>query len=136
MVKHCTTQHKEKSNDKNGIGKKKRREHCTKIELVPAQKRKKGKRNIQKQDPILERGGKSVHVHTLLHARHFPDLPFGEITIEGTSFTEHYTTTTKKSTKIKMGWKKKGEKASFKNRVSAATQKEEGEKKQPEKIRS
>ena len=35
-----------------------------------------------------------------------------------------------------MGWKKKEERASFKKSISAATQKEEGEKKQPEKTRS
>ena len=56
--------------------------------------------------PDLGEGGKSVR--TLLHVCHFPDLPRGEITIEGTSIFKHCTTAaTKKSPRIKMGWKKK-----------------------------
>jgi len=58
-----------------------------------------------KKRPDLGEGGKSVR--TSIHVRHFPDLPFGEITIEGTSVTKHCTTATKKSPRIKMGWKKK-----------------------------
>ena len=50
---------KEKSMDKNGIGKK-RREHCIKIELVPNTKGR--RRSSQKKTPILleRRGEKSV----------------------------------------------------------------------------
>jgi hypothetical protein len=74
----------------------------SKIELGPAQKEDGKKRSSQKKDPILEKGGKSVH--TCLHGRHFPNLPGGEITIEGTSSVKHCTTAaTKKSPRIKMG---------------------------------
>jgi len=46
----------------------------------------------------------------LIHGHHFPDLPGGEITIEGISLPKHCTTATKKSPRIKMGWKtKRGE---------------------------
>ena len=58
----------------------------------------------------------------MFHARHFPDLPGGEITIEGTSTLKHCTTSTKKSPRIKMGWKKKRERVLFKNRIRAATE--------------
>ena len=55
-----------------------------------------------RKDSILKREKKSVH--TCFHGRHFPDLPGGEITIEGTSFVKHCTTAaTKKSPTIKMG---------------------------------
>jgi hypothetical protein len=56
-----------------------------------------------------ERGRKSVR--TRLHVHHFPDLPGGEITIEGISFEKHCTTaTTKKSPTGKLDGKgKKGE---------------------------
>ena len=85
--------------------KKKRREHCSKIELVLLRRNKKGERKQPKKDPILERGGESVR--TSFHGRHFPDLPGGEITIEGISIVKHCTTaTTKKSPTIKMGLKK------------------------------
>ena len=67
----------------------------------------------------MERGGS---VRTFLHERHFPDLPCGEITIEGTSIVKHCTTTTKKSPRIKMGLKKKEERTLFKNRMSADTE--------------
>jgi hypothetical protein len=54
------------------------------------------------------RGGERVRTHK--HVRHFPDLPFGEITIEVTSIVKHCTTaTTKKSPRIKMGLEKKEE---------------------------
>ena len=43
----------------------------------------------------------------MIHARHFPDLPGGEITIEGSSILKHYTTATKKSSRIEMGLEKK-----------------------------
>ena len=69
--------------------------------------KEKGKKKQPKKDPILEREGKSVR--TCMHGRHFPDLPFGEIAIEGTSFTKHcITATAKKSPRIKIGLKKKG----------------------------
>jgi len=71
-----------------GLEKKEERAFCSKIELVPAQKEE-GKKKQPKIDPILERG-KSVR--TLLHVRHFPDLPFGEVTIEGLSPLKHCTT--------------------------------------------
>ena len=83
-----------------GLEKKEQREHCAKIDLVPAQKEE-GKKKQPKRDPILERGKKSGR--TSLHGRHFPDLPCGEITIEGNSNRKHCTTATKKSPKIKMG---------------------------------
>ena len=68
----------------------------------------------------MKRGGKSVR--TLLHGRHFPDLPSGEITIEVTGNIKHCTTATKKSPTIKNGLEKKEERALFKNRISAATE--------------
>jgi hypothetical protein len=56
------------------------------------------------------------------HARHFSDLPCGEITIEGTSTQKHCTNAaTRKSPRIKM-LKKRGESIVFKNRISAATE--------------
>jgi hypothetical protein len=45
----------EKSKDKNGLKKKRRREHCSKIKLVLPQKKKKGKRNSQKRFDLGER---------------------------------------------------------------------------------
>ena len=52
---HCTTATKEKCNDKNGVEKKRGREHCSKIELV-----QKGQTR-ENRNPILEKG-KRVHV--------------------------------------------------------------------------
>jgi hypothetical protein len=49
----------------------------------------------------------SENARTLIHVRHFADLPFGEITIEVTSTVKHCITGTEKSPTIKMGWKKK-----------------------------
>ena len=72
------------------------------INSACTKKEEKGKRTSQKIDPILERERKSVR--TSLHVLHFPDLPCGEITIEGTSIVKHCTTATKKSPRIiKMG---------------------------------
>jgi hypothetical protein len=52
-----------------------------------------------------------------LHERHFPDLPCGEITIEGTSILKHCTTaTTKKSPMIKMGVDKKKRRENYSKR--------------------
>ena len=132
IVKHCTKAATKKSPRIKMGWKKKRREHCSKIELVLTQKEE-GKKKQPKKDPILERWRKSVR--TDLHGRHFPDLPFGEITIEGTSIVKHCTTAaTKKSPRIKMGWKKKEEKTLFKKRISAGTERKEGdERKQPKK---
>ena len=79
----------------------KRREHSAKIESVLPQKEEEKKKQ-PKKDPILERGG--GRVRTVIHARYFPDLPGGDITIEGTSTMKHCTTAiTKKSPRIKMG---------------------------------
>ena len=72
----------------------------------------------------MEGEGKSVR--TQFHGRHFPDLPGGEITIEG-SIVKHCTrSSNKEKSKIKkMGWEKKEERALFKNRISAATENKE-----------
>ena len=88
---------------------------------------KEEKKRQPKKDPI----GKSVR--TSIHVRHSPDLPGGEITIEVTSTLKHCTTATIKSTRIKMGWKKEMRRVLFKNRISAATEKEEGKMKQQKK---
>ena len=77
---------KEKSKHKNGFENKERT--LFKIESVLPQKEA-GKRSNQKKDPMSERGGKSVR--TCKHVRHFPDLPGGEITIEGRSIGKHCT---------------------------------------------
>ena len=69
--------------------KKKRREHCSKIELVLPQKEE-GEKKQPKKRPNLEVGGKKS-VRTFSHGRHFPDLPFGDITIEGSSTVKHCT---------------------------------------------
>ena len=71
------------------------------------------------------RGGERV-LRTCLHVRRFPDLPGGEISIEGSRLLKHCTTATKKSPRIKMGWKKKEERALFKNRISAAAERRRG----------
>jgi hypothetical protein len=64
----------------------------------------------KKRLDLLERGGRKECTRTLCHNRHSPDLPCGEITIEGSSTVKHCTTATKKSPRIKMGWKtKRGE---------------------------
>ena len=103
-----------------------------KNELSAGKRKKEGRRKRQpKKDPILERGRKSVR--TVKHVRHFPDLPFGEITIEGISFTKHCTTTTKKSPRIKMGWKKKKRREHCSKIELVLPQKEEGKQKQPKK---
>ena len=105
-------------------------EHCSKIKSVQAQKRR--KRQRIKKDPILEREGKSVR--TGLHVRHFPDLPGREITIEVTSTVKHCTTAaTKKSPRIKMGWKIKKRREHCSKIESVLPQKEEGKLKQPKK---
>ena len=50
----------------------------------------------------------SVFPLTFVHARHFPDLPGGEITIEGTSTVKHCTThSNKEKSKDKNGFEKK-----------------------------
>jgi hypothetical protein len=76
-----------------------------KKELVLPQKEEGKYRSSQKMTRSWRGGGESVR--TEIHARHFPDLPGGEITIECTSCVKHCTTaTTKKSPTIKMGLKK------------------------------
>ena len=75
------------------------------IGAATERKRKKETKKQPRKDPILEREGKSVH--TSIHVRHIPDLPGGEITIEGLSILKHCTTATENSPRIKMGWKKK-----------------------------
>ena len=47
----------------------------------------------------LGAGGGYKSVRTFLHVRHFPNLPCGEITIEGLSPFKHCITTSKKSRK-------------------------------------
>ena len=70
--------------------------------ISAAQKEEKGNRSSQKKTRSWRGLGKSIR--TLLHVRHFPDLPSGEITIEGTRIEKHCNNTaTKKSSRIKMG---------------------------------
>ena len=71
--------------------------------------RRREKEKQPKKRPNLERRGEIVR--TGCHVRHFADLPSGEITIEVTSIVKHCTTATTKSPMIKMGWKKKEERA-------------------------
>jgi hypothetical protein len=87
------------------------------ITCSAAPERKKGKRREQpEKNPDLGEGGKRVR--TVLHGRNFPDLPCGEITIEGNSIVKHCTTAaTKKSPRINMGVKQK-------NIISAKSQQE------------
>ena len=58
--------------------KKIRREHCSKIEIVLTEKEE---GEIKKQPKK----------RTDCHVRHFPDLPFGDITIEGIRIVKHCT---------------------------------------------
>jgi hypothetical protein len=91
--------------------KKKEERALFKNRISAATERRRGKyRSSLQKRPNLRERGKSVR--TCKHVRHFPDLPGGEITIEGTSISKHCTTaTTKKSPMIKMGVdKKRGEK--------------------------
>ena len=63
-------------------------------------------------------------VRTVTHVHHFPDLPFGEITIEGTSTHKHcvhHTAATKKNPRLKMGLEKEV-RALFKNVISVVKQ--------------
>jgi hypothetical protein len=77
------------------------------MKSVQQNKRKKGTRSSQKETWSSREGGKSVR--TFIHARHFPDLPGREITIEGTSIFKHCTTpATNKSPRIKKWVEKKG----------------------------
>ena len=99
------------------MGWKKEEERALFKNKISAAERRRGNRSSQKK----------TSVRTVTHGRHFPDLPGGEITIEVSSTSKHCThTATKKSPRIKMGLKKKKERALFKNRISAATE-EEGE---------
>ena len=61
---------------------------------ISAGAKERREREIARKRPDLgdlEREGEKS-VRTVMHVRHFPDLPFGEITIEGTSFVKHCTT--------------------------------------------
>jgi len=79
QFKHCTKQqNKEKSMIKMGF-KKERRALFNNTCKISCRK-KKEKRNRRNSG------------RTVLHGFHFPDLPFGEITIEVTSFVKHCTT--------------------------------------------
>ena len=73
---------------KKGVEKKEEERALFKNRISANTKGKKGKTKQPKKDLILERGGK----RTVLYKRHFPDLPFGEITIEGSSRLKHCTT--------------------------------------------
>ena len=58
-----------------------------------------------KKRPDLGEGKKKCvrtlcHVPDIVQSCHFPDVPLGEITIEGTSITKHCTTATKKIPRI------------------------------------
>jgi hypothetical protein len=61
----------------------------------------------------------------LIHVPHFPNLPCGEITIEGTSFPKHCTTQHQRKVQNKNGLEKKEKRALFKIEL-AQPQKEEG----------
>ena len=73
--------------------------------------------------------GKSVR--TVIHVCHFPDLPFGEITIEGTSIPKHCTTQQQRKVQDKNGSEKKRREHCSKME-SVLPQKEE-KKEQPKK---
>ena len=76
--------------------------------------------------------GEKESVRTVVHVRHIPDLPCGEITIESTSLVKHCTTATKKSPRIKNRFENKDheeERTLFKNRISAATEMKKGNRK-------
>ena len=79
---------KEKSKDKNGL--KKKEERALFKNRISAATERRREINGTKKRPDLGEGGKSVL--TPLHVSHFPDLPFGEITIEVTSIVKHCTT--------------------------------------------
>jgi hypothetical protein len=78
--KHCTTPTKKSPRIKMGWKKKMRALFKNRITCSAATERT---REIEaaKKRPDLERGGESVH--TEKHVGHFPDLPGGEITVEG-----------------------------------------------------
>ena len=59
--------------------------------ISAATERRREIEDAKKRPDLGEGGGKSVR--TVLHGRHFPNLPFGEITIEGTSKFKHCTNT-------------------------------------------
>jgi hypothetical protein len=88
-----------------------------------------------KKRPDLGEGWRKS-VRTVSHVRHFPDLPGGEITIEGSSTVKHCTTTTKKRPKIKLSLKKKKRREHCSTIELLLPQKEEGKQKQPKEDRS
>ena len=78
-------------------------ERLIKNEISAARKGRR-KKETAKRRPIFWRVGSTCKsVRTVFHGRHIPDLPSGEVTIEGTSTKKHCTTATKKSPRIKMG---------------------------------
>ena len=85
--------------------KKKEERALFKNRISAGTEKEEGEKKQPKKDPILEREW-GRNIRTLLHPRHFPDLPGGEITIEGTSTTKHCTTNKEKS-KEKNGLEKK-----------------------------
>jgi hypothetical protein len=109
IPKHCTTQQQRKVQDKNGSEKKEEERALFKNGISAATERR--KKGATKKRPDRGEGG-AKNERTVTHEHHFPDLPCGEITIEGTSILKHCTTaTTNKSPMIKMGVdKKRGEK--------------------------
>ena len=60
------------------VEKKKEEKHCTKIELVTAQKVQPYMYVEGKKDPM---GGKTS-VRTALHVHHLPDVPCGNVCVE------------------------------------------------------
>jgi hypothetical protein len=78
-----------------------------KRKISAATERRREKRSSLKKTRSWRVRWKSVR--TGCHGHHFPNLPGGEITIEGSSFVKHCTTATKKSSRIKMDEKKRGE---------------------------
>jgi hypothetical protein len=105
-----TAPHSNKEKSKRKMGRKNKEERALFKNGISAatERRKKG---ATKKRPDRGEGG-AKNERTVTHERHFPDLPCGEITIEGTSILKHCTTaTTNKSPMIKMGVdKKRGEK--------------------------
>ena len=75
---------------------KKKEERALFKNIISAGTKGRKEKDAAKKKPDFGEGGKSER--TCIHGNHFPDLPCGEITIEGTSFVKHCTTaTTKKS---------------------------------------
>ena len=105
------------------------------LKRISAKKKGRRENETDKKRPDLEeRGGRCVL--TVSHVYHFPDLPGGEITIEGTSTVKHCTThsNNKEKPKDKNGLKKKEGRALLK-RISAkkkGRRENETDKKRPD----